>query len=235
MKDIAEMELNFDRFRPKLKDDGNTWKENGNMKASGILYDLGSHMIDQILHLFGTPLSVSARLMKQRDQTSIYDAFHLLLFYPSLHLSHSQNSTISSSENLKDSLKVVSIKAGMLIANGRPRFGVYGKNGSFVKYGVDIQESQLKNKMKPTEQGFGIEQPELAGTLHYLDEVSGEMKIEKIESEVGVYKEFFELLAKSILEGNQPPVLPQDSKNVIRVIELAYQSHEESKIIPWNS
>ena len=117
--DWKVVESRFDRFRPNVRD---RWRENAG-PGSGILFDLGSHLIDQILALFGKPDRIQADVMIQRDGGQSDDGFHLTLYYGE---------------------KRVYLRSNPLIAGETPRFEVHGTNGSFVKYGLDPQEDALK-------------------------------------------------------------------------------------------
>lgn len=117
--DWKVVESRFDRFRPNVRD---RWRENAG-PGSGILFDLGSHLIDQMLALFGKPDRIQADVMIQRDSGQSDDGFHLTLYYGE---------------------KRVYLRSNPFIAGETPRFEVHGTNGSFVKYGLDPQEDALK-------------------------------------------------------------------------------------------
>lgn len=117
--DWKVVESRFDRFRPNVRD---RWRENAG-PGSGILFDLGSHLIDQMLALFGKPDRIQADVMIQRDGGQSDDGFHLTLYYGE---------------------KRVYLRSNPFIAGETPRFEVHGTNGSFVKYGLDPQEDALK-------------------------------------------------------------------------------------------
>lgn len=118
--DWKVIESRFDRFRPIVRD---RWRENAGPGA-GILYDLGSHLIDQALVLFGAPDKVSADVMVQRDKGQSDDGFHLTLHYGE---------------------KRVYLRSNPFIAIEAPRFEVHGTEGSFLKFGLDPQEACLRN------------------------------------------------------------------------------------------
>ncbi|MEL7004175.1 MAG: Gfo/Idh/MocA family oxidoreductase, partial [Bacteroidota bacterium] len=133
---LREYEAHFDRFRNYQKP--GAWKEKKAEPGAGILYDLGPHLIDQALYLFGMPQSIYADIRTQRIGLEVDDNFELLLYYP----------------NLK-----VTLKAGMLVKEVLPKFILLGDQGSFVKYGMDIQESQSKSGLLPNDKIWGIEDP----------------------------------------------------------------------------
>lgn len=195
---IVEYEAHFDRFRNEIKDG---WKEKREIPGSGILYDLGSHLIDQALVLFGLPTEVFADLRIQRENSEVIDNFELLLFYPELK---------------------VSLKAGMLVKEKGPTFSIFGRNGSFVKYGEDTQEESLKLGLKPKDlPDWGMEPQEIWGKLNTVEETI------LVKSEPGNYKKFYENMYNAITGKEDLLVKPEEARDVIRVIELALKSQAE--------
>lgn len=202
---IVEYESHFDRFRNKV---ANGWKERKELPGSGILFDLGSHLIDQALVLFGPPKEIFAHFMNQRDNAVVEDNFELLLLY--------------------DRLKVT-LKSGMLIKEKGPNYQVLGTKGSFSKFGVDVQEEDLKKGKKPeNEENWGKEPEDLWGTL----DLEGQNP-EKIQSETGDYRKFYQNIYESITAKAELLVKPEEARNVIKIIELAQKSHSEKRIVPW--
>ena len=196
--DIVSYEAHFDRFRPKVKDG---WKEEKEIPGSGILYDLGSHLIEQALYLFGKPDEVFADIRTQRAEAEVPDDFELLLFYPKLR---------------------VRLKAGMLVKEKGPTFIIHGTRGSFVKYGMDVQEEALKNGKKPEDfPEWGEEPEESWGKINIFEQE------ENIPSEKGDYRNLYRNVHAAITEGKELAVKPQQAREVIRVIELAQESHEK--------
>ncbi len=205
---IVEYEAHFDRYRDFLKP--NTWKEES-APGSGILYDLGSHLIDQALCLFGLPDEVSADLRIQRQQSQIIDNFQLVLYYPTLR---------------------VILKAGMLVREPGPRYQIYGNKGAFVKYGLDVQEAVLKEGQQPKgDPNWGIEPEELWGKMN--TEIKGQHVIGKLESEPGDYTAFYQNVYSAITGTEELSVKPEQARNTIRIIELAMQSHEERRTLKF--
>lgn len=206
---VVEYEAHFDRFRNFLKPD--TWKEE-DAPGSGILYDLGSHLIDQALCLFGLPAEVSAELRTQREDSQITDSFHLMLHYPNLR---------------------VILKAGMLVREPGPRYKVYGDKGSFLKYGLDVQEAALKEGQSPKGRtDWGVEPEEIWGKLN--TDIEGLHIIGKVESEAGDYTAFYQNVYRAILGDEELEVEPDQARNTIRVIELAIQSHKEKRSLKFS-
>jgi predicted dehydrogenase len=195
---IVEYEAHFDRFRNEVKDG---WKEKKEIPGSGILFDLGSHLIDQALILFGLPTEVFADLRIQRENSEVIDNFELLLFYPDLK---------------------VSLKAGMLVKEKGPTFSVFGRNGSFLKYGEDSQEESLKLGLKPKNvPDWGMEPQEIWGKLNTVEESL------TIKSERGNYKKFYQNIYNTIIGKEDLLVKPEEARDVIKVIELALKSQND--------
>jgi scyllo-inositol 2-dehydrogenase (NADP+) len=201
---LVEYEAHFDRFRNKVK---SGWKEDKRMSGSGILYDLGSHLIDQALTLFGLPAEVFADIRIQREGAEVPDNFELLLFYPGLK---------------------VTLKAGMLVKEKGPTYSVFGTRGSFLKYGVDIQEEDLKQGKNPEDEpDWGEEPKEIWGKLNTLEEER------RIESESGDYRRVYEGLYEAITTGSDPAVKPEQARDVIRIIEAAQKSRDERRVVTF--
>lgn len=205
---LVEMESRYDRFRNYLKP--NAWREK-DAPGSGILYDLGSHLIDQAQALFGLPHTVSADLNIQRNGGKSIDNFEVILHYPGIK---------------------VSLKAGMLVREPLPRFILLGNNGSFVKYGLDVQEEALKAGFTSlTKNNWGIEPEDIWGTLN--TEINGQHFVGKIESEKGDYAAFYQNIYDTIIGKEKLIVTPLEARNNIRIIELAMQSQQEKRTIDF--
>jgi predicted dehydrogenase len=203
---LVEFESHYDRFRNFLKP--NAWREKDEPGA-GILYDLGSHLIDQPLLLFGNPEAITADIRVQREGTKATDNFELILHYP----------------NLK-----VTLKAGMLVSQPLPRYMLLGDKGSFVKYGLDVQEAALKEGLTPlTKTNWGIEPENVWGNL--VAEINGINFSGKLQSEIGDYRGYYANIYAAIVDGKALDVTPQHARNIIRVIELAIQSNAEKRTV----
>lgn len=203
---LVEYEAHYDRFRNTIRPA--TWKEEGS-DGTGLLYDLGSHLIDQALVLFGMPEAVTAFTAMQRDQSRIVDNFEVLLHYPALK---------------------VTLKSGMLVKATLPKYILLGTEGSFVKSGLDVQESDLDaGKKALTAEDWGREPNTLWGQLTYGQ--NGNTYIETVESLAGDYPAFYRNIRDAILGRDELIVTPGQACNTIRIIELARQSQEEKKTI----
>ena len=201
---IVEYRAAFQRFRPQI---AGTWKEKHD-RFVGIVYNLGPHLVDQAICLFGKPTGVFAQIKTQRDDSQIDDFCHIILIYPELQ---------------------VTLTAGMLMKEPIASFVLHGTNGSFVKHGIDPQEDQLRAGMLPTESSYGLDTPENFGTLVY--EQNGETIRENVETLQGNYKYYFDAVAESIRKQSDPPVSPTENLLIIRILEAAYQSNEENRVI----
>ena len=206
---IVELESRYDRFRNYLKP--NAWREE-DAPGTGILYDLGSHLIDQVQILFGLPEAVTADLRMQRKGSKAVDNFEVIMHYPGIK---------------------ASIKGGMLVREPLPRFILLGNNGSFVKYGMDVQEEALKAGLTSlTKNNWGIEPSNIWGTIN--TELNGQHFVGKIESEKGDYAAYYRNVYHTILGEDDLIVTPLQARNTIRIIELAMQSEKEKRTIGFS-
>jgi scyllo-inositol 2-dehydrogenase (NADP+) len=202
---VAEYESRFDRFRPNLK--AGAWREQ-DLPGSGLLFDLGSHLIDQAVLLFGRPRGIYARLRRQREAAAATDSFEVHLEYPDVK---------------------VTLKGGALVCEPSPRFVLYGTEGSYIKYGLDPQEEALKQGGSPSRPKWGAEAPEFWGTHTRCD---GKVTREKYATLAGRYPDYYDNLYRAINGQDELAVKPEQARDVIRMIELAQQSDAERRMIP---
>lgn len=205
--DVVSFEAHFDRFRPHLSEN---WREK-NRAGSGMLYDLGSHLIDQAQALFGIPEEIFADLQVQRPGGEVDDSFEILLRYPGLR---------------------VSLKCSMLVREQGPHFILHGTRGSYVKYGMDVQEDDLISGKRPGKTGeWGKEPENLWGRLN--TDINGLHFEGRLESEPGDYRDYYRNVAGAI-KGTEPlAVSARQARNTIRIIELAQKSQQEKRWIPF--
>jgi scyllo-inositol 2-dehydrogenase (NADP+) len=203
--EIVEAEFHFDRYNPLLSP--KTHKETANAGA-GILKDLGPHLIDQALCLFGMPKSVFADIRITREHSIVDDYIDILLFY---------------------SDKRVRLKAGFFVRETNPSFVLHGKKGSFLKPRGDVQEDELKLGKKPNLTSWGTEPKEKEGLLH--TEINGAIIREKAPTLQGNYYDFFDGVYHSIVENKPEPVTAQEGTNVMQIIEAAIESNAQQKAI----
>jgi scyllo-inositol 2-dehydrogenase (NADP+) len=203
--DLVEISFSYDRFNPALSP--KLHKEIPGPGA-GVVYDLGPHLIDQALVLFGKPLAVFASFDVVRSSSQVEDYFEILLYYPKLH---------------------VRLRASYFVREPAPSYIVHGTKGSFLKTRADVQEATLQAGQKPTGKDWGTEPEQQHGLLHA--EVDGKVVKERIKSLQGDYREYYEGVYQSIANNQQPPVTADDGIRVMQVIEAAYKSHREKKVI----
>lgn len=204
--EIVDYESHFDRYRPNPRP-GGAWREDP-LPGSGIFYDLGSHLIDQALWFFGMPLAVTADIDSQRPWAKADDHFDVRLHYPSF---------------------TATLKSGMLCKIPGPTYLIHGRNGSFVKYGLDVQEATLDAGAVPQGKDWGREPESIWGNI-CVD--YKEVKIEgKVESEQGDYRDYFINLRDAINGKAEIAVKPEEARNVIQIIQLALQSSREKRTI----
>ena len=191
--EILNIEIHFNRFKPELNT--KKWKEKKE-EASGIIYDLGAHIIDQAIALFGIPTTVWGQSFTQRKHSLIDDAFDIKLDYGKLK---------------------VTLRSSLLIPYSSPRYVINGTKGSFIKYGVDVQEDQLKSGMSPSDEAFGIEPAHQQGKL-YLYEGSN-IVIKDVVTEKGNWALLFENLYQSVTKGTPLLIDMKDVVEQIKIIE----------------
>lgn len=202
---LVSYEAHYNRYRTFIQE--GSWKEN-EMSGTGILYNLGSHLIDQALLLFGMPQSVYADLKIQREGGRVFDNFDLLMDY----------------EGFK-----VFLRASYLVPLPGPKYILHGDKGSFLKPGMDPQEEALKNGVLPHTEDWGKEEPTDWGTL--LTNKHGFSLEGKVTSLSGNYLAYYSQLFDAIRNQSPPPVLPEEALNGIRIIEAAYESHSHKRAV----
>lgn len=215
---LVTFESHFDRFRPLPRE--NTWKEGGNA-ANGLLMDLGPHLVDQALALFGPPMGITASVRKDRDKTEIEDAFDITLEYPG-HSGHGLRAHCRSS---------------MLACDAAPRFLLHGTKGSFKKWGLDPQEAALVGGAKVPRMGEGewLADPEAEwGTLTVAPVLADPTTLVRTEvkTELGDYRLYYANVRDAINGTAKLAVTPEDGHRVIRLLEMARESSLEEITLP---
>jgi scyllo-inositol 2-dehydrogenase (NADP+) len=196
--EVHEFEAHYDRYRAEARPQA--WRE-AVIPGSGIFYDLGPHLVDQVFSLFGLPVSVTADIRKQRPHAQVDDFFNLWLEYP---------------------FGKVILHAGMLIREPGPRYMIHGDKGSFIKYGEDVQEAKLRAGEAPGKDDFGLEPANIYGLLH--TEKDGQIIKENYPSLAGDYGDYYRNLYKTLM--NEAPLKekPEHGYNTIRLISQAFES-----------
>ncbi|MFV5690711.1 Gfo/Idh/MocA family oxidoreductase [Flavobacterium sp. LT1R49] len=203
--EIVEAEFHFDRYNPLLSPKSH--KETVNSGA-GILKDLGPHLIDQALCLFGLPESVFADIRITREHSLVDDYIDILLYYPDFR---------------------VRLKAGFFVREAVPAFIIHGKKGSFLKPRGDVQEDDLKLGKKPNLDTWGKEPKSKEGLLH--TEIHTDVLMENIPTLQGNYYDYFDGVYNSISNDTPEPVTAQDGVHVMQIIEAAIQSNAQKRVI----
>ena len=185
---------------------GNAWRDQD--KPGGVIvYDLGSHLIDQALVLFGMPRAVFADIKAQRPGSEVDDYFHIHLYYPG---------------------KTAILKAGMIVKEQGPRFILHGRKGSYIKFGLDPQEEALKQGASPMIEGWGAENRDSWGILNIFKD--GKTIVDKTETLHGAYQDFYKNVYDVIVNGKEMAIQPQQAADVINIIELAFESSAAGEI-----
>jgi len=202
---IVDAEIHYDRYVPALSYKAH--KETPT-PAVGCLYDLGSHLIDQALQLFGMPLAVFADITINRPGSKVDDYVDLKLFYPNHR---------------------ITLKSSYYVREPMPGYQFHGTLGSLIKHKTDVQETDLQAHKKPGGDDWGIEPEDQRGLLH--TEKNGKVIKEYIQSEKGNYGDYYQAIYNAIRNKGAVPVSGEDGMNVIRVIEAAIKSNKEKMVI----
>src|SRR5688572_17645552 len=199
--EVHTFEGHYDRYRAEARPQA--WREHA-LPGSGILFDLGPHLLDQVLYLFGLPNTIAADIRMQRPHAKVDDYFDLRLDY---------------------GFMKVMLQAGMLVREPGPRYLIHGINGSFVKSGEDPQEALLRAGALPVGDDWGKEKEDIYGLLH--TETGGKIIRERYPSHKGDYAAYYKNLYETI--ANNKPVREriEHGYNTIRLIELAFESHQK--------
>jgi scyllo-inositol 2-dehydrogenase (NADP+) len=203
--ELVEAEFHFDRYNPLLSVKGH--KETVNSGA-GILKDLGPHLIDQALFLFGLPQSVFADIRVTREHSLVDDWIDILFYYSDFR---------------------VRLKAGFFVREANPAYVIHGKKGSFLKSRGDVQEDELKLGKKPNLSSWGKEAEGNEGLLH--TEIDNKIIKEKVPTLQGNYYDFFDDVYQSIINDAKEPVTAPEGLQVMQIIEAAIESNAQGKVV----
>lgn len=201
--DVVEYECRYDRFRPVVPTE--SWKEKA-VPVGGNLYNLGPHLLDQALVLFGEPQTVTADIRSVRPGSEIDDYFDIRLGYDD---------------------KLVIVKSSLMVYENFSRYNLHGTKGSFIKGGLDPQEETLRQNVLPTEQPWGHEPENRWGKL-YSDDFTG-----IVESEAGDYAPFYQNVYDAIVNGAELAVKPEEILRTCRVIDLAFESSSKKAVMTY--
>jgi predicted dehydrogenase len=200
--EVTRFESSFERWRPEVKP-GSYAEEDP--AAGGVLFDLGTHLVDQALQLFGRVRSVFGEIDTRRPETRADDDVFVALTHESGVRSHLWMSAAAT--------------------QSAPRFRVLGMRAGYVKYGLDVQEDALVAGGRPDEPDWGREPEEAWGVLGAGEDVR------PVPTEPGAYQDFYRGLVASLRDGTPPPVDPQDAVSGLEVLEAARLSADEGRVV----
>ncbi|MEL6676684.1 MAG: Gfo/Idh/MocA family oxidoreductase [Bacteroidota bacterium] len=198
---LVQYEAHYHRFRPEVKK--GSWKEE-KRKGTGVLYNLGSHLIDQALHLFGMPERIWADIDQQRTEAQVPDYFALYLFYPRLK---------------------VKLNASYLVRKPVPKYVLYGEKGSYHHQGDDPQEAAMNDGLLPHTPAWDALPQAHEGQL-FLD-----AKPHRVPGKKGRYLSFYDQVSAAIQAGSPAYVQAKEGKQVIQLIEAAYESAQSGQVV----
>lgn len=204
---MTSLEIRFDRYRPEIRQ---RWREQ-NVPGGGIWFDLGPHLLDQAVQLFGMPNAIQADIAALRPGAIGDDYAHASLFY---------------------SWGRVILNASMLMATETPHYAINGTQGGYVKYGVDVQEEQLKQGMQPGEAGWGVDTRE--GWLLTCN-AQGELEQAQYGAVPGDYRRYYSMLRDAILGKGPNPVTPEEAADIIYLIEKGVMSAQQQRRLAVNN
>ncbi len=197
---IAECHSHFDRFRPQVRD---RWRER-DAPGSGVWYDLGPHLLDQMLQLFGWPQAIDADLDCQRGDGGT-DYLHAVLHYPRMR---------------------AIVHAGSLVAAASPRFAVHGTHGSWTKHGLDVQEAQLAAGFAPGAPGWGLDPHH--GQRTWWDDAGAQQR-ETVDNLPGDYRRLYTRFAAAIRGEDDPEVTPAQARQLMQLLDAGRTSAREGR------
>ncbi len=206
MGDIVAFESHFDRFRPNIR---NRWRERAG-PGSGLWIDLGPHLLDQVLQLFGPPVGIRLDLAIQRDGAETDDYFHAVLRY--------------------EGWRAI-VHGSALVPSHDLRFAVHGRRGSFMKDGLDAQEDAFKAGRTPGDAGWGHDPR--PGTLTLVDGDAFQTRV--VEGIPGDWRAYYAQVRDAINGVGRNPVSAADAVAVMRLIEMGVESDRTRREMMFDS
>ncbi len=208
---VTYFESRFDKYRPRV---WGRWREQ-NRPGAGLVYDLGSHTIDQALYLFGKPQKVSAKVLEQRDGAEANDYFDIQLAY-------------------NNNGALVRLRGSSLARTTPFRFYVEGTTGSFIKQEKDVQEAQMATNLSFHDPKWGVDEPANHGQWLRMPPEGNIQNTEHdepvvIATEQGAYQTFYVNFLQAAQGKSELAVSAEQALDVIKVIELAFASSESGK------
>jgi predicted dehydrogenase len=205
---IALYESHFDRYRLQLRP--GAWREEA-QPGSGVFFDLGVHLIDQAMLLFGLPEAITADIRIERHGAVVDDAFDVVLHYRTMR---------------------ATLRASMIALAPELRYIVRGEQGVFVKHGIDPQEELLKRGEVPRDDAWGVEAQENWGILYTSQGDS--VTTNPIPTMPGDYRIFYTNLRDALLEKAPIAITPEQILNVMSALELAQESSRKRCTLDWH-
>lgn len=202
---IVELEWHYDRYRTNITH--KKWKED-NLPGAGTWFDLGIHMVDSVLCLFGKPHAVFADMRSLRRAQGSTDYFNVILSY--------------------DDMRVL-LRSNTFVSEKGATVSIHGDKGSFLKYGQDVQEGQLMRGIKPGMEGWALPGTDNIGVLHTHH--SGESHRQIIPGHQGCYEHYYQNIVAAITNNAPLEFLPQQSLLGVEVLLAGEQSAAEKKVI----
>jgi predicted dehydrogenase len=205
---LVSFEANWNRYRNFIQPD--TWKEEPNVGAE-IVYNLGAHIIDQVYDLFGMPNSISADIGIQRTNGKVDDYYNIIMRYKDL---------------------LVNLKTSYLVREDGPRYILHGTEGSFLKWGLDPQEDDLKAGKSPDASDWGSEPKKMWGKLN--TDIGGLHITGRVETIAGNYLAYYNNIYDVIRNNAGLIVKPEQSLDIIRIIEASIESNRTGNTIHFH-
>ena len=205
---VQSFKTAFDRCRPQIKKE--SWKEKP-APGSGVFFDLGPHLVDQTLQLFGPPEQVLADLRVEREGSATDDAFDVTFYY-------------------QDGLRAY-MNASTLRPDPRPHYRIQGSKGVYIKQGLDPQEALLRADHAASGDDWGVEPEKEWGTLTLWQ--GGELASEKVPTLRGDYRDFYAQVRDAILGKAKPPVTFEEALQLMYGLELCVESSRKRAPLPW--
>lgn len=203
--EIVSYQASYDRYAPSLN--SKPWKEVAGPSIS-ILHDLGTHIIDQAVCLFGRPEAVTGHLVTEREGSLVSDGFTVRLHYNGMY---------------------ATLQSSLLVLEEGPRYTIHGRKGSFVKFGVDPQEDDMQAGGRPLDPGWGEDAEEKWGVLH--TRAGSVSRRETIPTLPGNYMYFYDNVAAVLRDGTRVALSAEEALVTVQIIEAVQESHREKRTI----
>jgi predicted dehydrogenase len=203
--ELKEVEISYNRFRPGLS--GKLHKE-ADLPGAGVLHDLGPHLIDQALQLFGKPTAIFADIRVLRKQSPSNDYFELLLYYPTLR---------------------VRLKSSILALESGPAYVLHGSKGSFLQERSDVQEKELLKGTIPSLHNWCVVDDKATGVLHI--EKEGKFSRELTKDAPGNYMNYYEAIWGALRNNGANPVPASEAVQTMKLIEAAFESNAQGRVV----